>query len=351
MNVWFISDTHFGLKNNSKVWEEQFKDCFDKFLYPLFDEKVQRGDVLIHCGDVFDNRQTVGLSTLNFAMSVFERLGDFFSQIIVICGNHDAYENNSNDISSTDCLKYIPNVRVIKTPQKISVGNRTIGFVPWINDSENLTAELHKMAGVNMVVCHADFNGITMNASGTKSESDVKVENVGLGCRIYSGHIHHRQKYKNVCYIGSPYQMSQNDRENDRGVLCVSEDGVETFYKNEISPEFKRVQYDDVKELTLYEFKEFCKNKYMEITVDSDLLSKFCFHKIYAYTNNCKEIKNITFIPEKSKLEVVSQKVNMSECVSIEDMLDRYVDTVLDYDDKVKANIKKISKKLIRNGQ
>jgi DNA repair exonuclease SbcCD nuclease subunit len=351
MNIWLISDTHFGLKNNSKVWEEHFRECFDKFVFPLFEKKARKGDILIHCGDVFDNRQTVGLTTLAFTMDIFEKLGRMFSQVYVLCGNHDAYEKDSNDITSIDCLKHIPNISVIKEPKSIAMPNgKVVGFVPWINDNGLLSETLCGMDDCDIVVCHADFNGVTMNASGTKSESQLHLDDTRLDCRIYSGHIHHRQTYKNVVYVGSPYQMSQNDRDNDRGVMCVKENGDEEFYRNGVSAEFKRVDYEEVKDLPLREFKEFCKRKYIDICVDSDLLSKLSFHKIYGYINNNSDIYNINFVPKKSSLTIDVPKVSMSECVSIEDMLDKYVDNVLEYDDKVKSNIKKIAKKLI-NGQ
>lgn len=350
MNIWLISDTHFGLKNNSKVWEGHFRECFDKFVFPLFESKVKRGDILIHCGDVFDNRQTVGLSTMNLAMGVFERLGRIFSKVYVLCGNHDAYENDSNDITSIDCLKYVPNVEVVKEPQNFLLGTKNVGMIPWVNGTDEFTETLKDMSDSDFLVCHADFFGVTMNASGTKSESKIKLENTDVSCRIYSGHIHHRQKYKNVVYVGSPYQMSQNDRDNTRGVMCLTDSGDEVFYENKISPQFMRVDYDEVKELPMGEFKDFCKRKYIEIMVDSDLLSKLSFHKIYAYINNNSDIYNINFLPKKGTATIDMPKVSMSECVSIEDMLDKYVDNVLEYDDKVKANIKKIAKKLI-NGQ
>lgn len=351
MNIWFISDTHFGFKNDSKTWENRFKDCFDNFVFPLFEEGAEYGDILIHCGDVFDNRKAVGLSTLNFAMGVFERLGTMFSKVFVLCGNHDMHDTNSNDICSVDFFKHIPNVKVVKTPSMFDYGGLKIGLVPWITDTSVLSSELRKMRGADFVACHADFNGVVMNASNTKSESELKAEEAGLSCPIYSGHIHHRQKYKNIRYIGSPYQMSQSDRGNDRGVLRLSANGDETFYKNELSPTFERISYDEIKELTMGEFKAFCKNKHLDVIVDAYLLSKCRFPNLYAYIDTHSDTYNINLIPEKDTgVQPSAPKISMSECVSIEEMLDKYIDNVLEYDDKLKANLKKITKKLI-NGQ
>jgi DNA repair exonuclease SbcCD nuclease subunit len=61
--IWLISDTHFGLKGDNPIWMQDIYDYFDKVLFPLMEEKVKPEDILIHCGDVFDNRSTIGLNT------------------------------------------------------------------------------------------------------------------------------------------------------------------------------------------------------------------------------------------------------------------------------------------------
>jgi len=347
-NIWIISDTHFGVKNNSKSWEAMLNGWIDGFIVPFFKENVSEGDVLVHLGDVFDNRQSIGLSAMNMAISFFEKMSALFSQVYVLCGNHDAYNVNSNDINSLECIKYIPKVTVFKDPQRVNVLGRTVSMIPWIDSVKTVKSHIENAFDSDLVFCHADFGGCTMSASGTKSQSALEVPDIS---KIYSGHIHHLQRYGRVTYVGSPYHISQNDRNNRKGVWRIDAETLEDeFYENTYSPQFARYDYQKIEDITLGEFKKMCRNKFVEVSVDGDLLSRVFFKRVLTYIKDDDNIKDLVFVPNSDGVSDSRKKVTMMECVSLEDMLDKYIDSVLVCSDGVKANVRKISKKLI-NGQ
>ena len=70
--VFLISDTHLGVRSNSKEWCDIIQDYFQDFLIPLLKKESRPGDVLVHCGDVFDSRQSLNLYVLNLSISIFE---------------------------------------------------------------------------------------------------------------------------------------------------------------------------------------------------------------------------------------------------------------------------------------
>lgn len=101
-----ISDTHLGARSNSVEWLEVMKDWFYSDFIPKVKEIYQPGDILIHCGDVFDNRQSVNLLVLHEGIRLFEELSAIFeSGVYVIAGNHDVMRKTTNEVSSLDCLK------------------------------------------------------------------------------------------------------------------------------------------------------------------------------------------------------------------------------------------------------
>ena len=52
-----ITDTHFGIYlNNLDKWQNMMESTFYNFVIPYLKENVKPGDVLIHLGDLFDNR-------------------------------------------------------------------------------------------------------------------------------------------------------------------------------------------------------------------------------------------------------------------------------------------------------
>ena len=120
-----VSDSHLGCRSNSVLWLHIIEDYFFNFFIPLVKKEYKKGDVLYHLGDVFDNRQSVNLAAQDLAIRIFEELGKIFPDIHIIVGNHDIMRKNSNEISSVDCLKYLPNVTVLKEPKILKYENAT----------------------------------------------------------------------------------------------------------------------------------------------------------------------------------------------------------------------------------
>ena len=56
VKIWLIADTHFGLKGDDEIWLEDYFNYFNNDLIPYMKKNVGEHDILIHCGDVFDNR-------------------------------------------------------------------------------------------------------------------------------------------------------------------------------------------------------------------------------------------------------------------------------------------------------
>ena len=107
--VWVLGDLHFGVRANSMEWLEIQKDFFENLFIPTLIKHVKPGDVLVQVGDTFDNRQSINIKVLNYAVTLFERLGEILP-VHIICGNHDIWAKKSNDVTSIDSLKWIPNV-------------------------------------------------------------------------------------------------------------------------------------------------------------------------------------------------------------------------------------------------
>ena len=94
--IWLIADTHFGYKGDD---DEILNDCigyFENTLIPIMKKEVKPGDIMIHLGDVFDNRATIGLNTIHRTIKLFEEFSDIFSDIRITVGNHDIMKKSTN---------------------------------------------------------------------------------------------------------------------------------------------------------------------------------------------------------------------------------------------------------------
>ena len=268
--VWVLGDLHFGVRANSVEWLEIQKDFFERLFIPTLKKHVQPGDVLVQVGDTFDNRQSINIKVLNYAVDLFERLGEILP-CYVICGNHDIWAKKSNDISSIDSLKWIPNVQVYKEPELLDWSGRKVLLMPWRRDAEHEAETLAEYPQTDIVFCHSEVRGIYLNAK-VKNEHGTETNIYDKYTRVYSGHIHFRQEKNKLLMVGVPYQLTRSDRDNPKGFDMVNlEDMEETFFENHISPKFLRYNIKAIYDLPLGKFKEQIENNFVDLFVPSNI--------------------------------------------------------------------------------
>ena len=74
--IYLLGDSHIGLgyPNNTDKWEKVHKEYFSNFLIPFLKENVTKDDIIIHLGDLFDNRNVIPINLLNYAMNIVEEI-------------------------------------------------------------------------------------------------------------------------------------------------------------------------------------------------------------------------------------------------------------------------------------
>ncbi|NCA67280.1 MAG: hypothetical protein EOM87_04360 [Clostridia bacterium] len=293
LKVYIISDTHLGIKNNNLIWHKTIEDYFYKSFIPSVKKTVEPGDILIHCGDVFDNRSTIGLRTLSFTSNLFKDLLTIFSEVHIIGGNHDMMYKNSNDISSIDILQDIPNMYVYKEPKIIKRGDKEFFMMPWNNDNDefiNIVSSVKRH--VDYMFCHAEIQGAIMRKF-VRSETGVDRKTIESHFdMIFSGHLHTRHKTgKCIYYVGSPYQMNFNDCENARGYTILHEDGHLEFVKNEISPKFMACNILDLMNTSVEDLNKAAENNFLKFFIPIEEVKKINMNIIYDKLKSAADIK------------------------------------------------------------
>ena len=270
--VWILGDLHFGVRSNSLEWLEIQKEFFENEFIPTLEKEYKPGDVLVQVGDTFDNRQSINIKVLNYAINLFERLGKILPTHI-ICGNHDIWAKKTNDISSIDSLKWIPNVQVYKEPIEYKWLDKKILLMPWRRDSSHEAETLADFPSSEIVFCHSEVKGIYLN-SKVKNMHGNESNIYDKYARVYSGHIHYRQEKNKLLMVGVPYQLTRSDMNNPKGFDLVDlETMEETFYENDSSPKFLRYNIKMLYDMNLGAFKEQIKNNFVDLYVPSDIAS------------------------------------------------------------------------------
>ena len=157
-----LSDTHFGVKNNSKVWLDSQLSFFKNGLIKFIDKFSEKYKItVIHCGDLFDSRTTLNIMTFNKVNSIINEISNKVYEFIIIGGNHDYYlsEPVKENTSSLDLLDVPDNCKIIsgisEGKSNVIYENEHAIFMPWFAFLDKPTLE-HVCKGCDLIFTHTD---------------------------------------------------------------------------------------------------------------------------------------------------------------------------------------------------
>jgi DNA repair exonuclease SbcCD nuclease subunit len=337
--VWFIGDTHFGVRNSSNEWIEIMSGYFNDFFIPLIKNHYQPGDVLIHLGDVYDSRQSINLKVLNLGVDVFEKLSEIFQDgIYVIAGNHDLWGKNLNNINSLKSIKWVPNVNILEEPETLILGKKKFLMMPWRKDHATEEEFLDASKPHDYLCCHADIRGLKFNRyvnveEGADSQKFEKFKTV------YSGHIHYAQVVKNIHMLGSPYELTRSDMGNTKSVTLLDlTTGEEQRFANDFSPKFKKFLFDQILEMTIDDLEPEFRNNFVDIMIDPKMALKAPLNIL---TDSIGSQRKLGFHPyDPNQANKLSAQIYDTDGrqFSVMDFVKEYINT-MNYDDSTKERL------------
>ena len=272
MKIALITDTHWGVRNDSLIMHNQMKRFLDDIFFPsLIENNI---DTVVHLGDLVDRRKYINYLTA-------KRLRDDFLNPIwekgitmhIIAGNHDTFYKNTNEVNSLKELvsgKY-DNVHIWdQLPINWNFDGTNILLLPWICDeNRDATLEAIKNSKSPIVMGHLELNGYEMYRGHISDHGDdPKIfDKFDLVC---SGHYHTRSNSSNIFYLGTPAQYTWSDYNDDKGFhILDTETRTLTFIQNPYTS-FKKFFYDDLNkqmdEVLLFDANEF-KDCYVKVVV------------------------------------------------------------------------------------
>lgn len=340
MKVYMISDTHFGIsQNNLDKFLPMMEETFYQFVIPYLEKNVEEGDILIHLGDLFDNRTSIPILVMNKVEKILTTISKILPVHILI-GNHDLWNKGTNEVNSVRIFGYInSNIHVHESTSVIDVFGKKLVLIPWVEKRKDLISEIDSNSG-DYLFCHSDLNGCRMhlNSVAHRNPDKIDVDNFKSFKNVFSGHIHITQENRNFRFIGSLYQMDRNDIGDQKGitVLDLVTDKIH-FEPNIFSPVFKKVSIrteDDIDQLdSLVDTKD-----YIDLLISNSLLVGN--RKLRRKIEGLLEVGNfssVEYIDDISS-EDPEEKVNKLEEDNGVDISIR-----LDYDEVIRNHIKEMS--------
>ena len=307
--IFLIGDTHIGLgyPNSVDKWFKVHQEYFSDFLMPLLKREVKQGDIIVHLGDLFDNRNIIPINLLNYGMDVVEEISKI-APLHIIVGNHDLWSKSASEINSVRPFRYIPNVRVYNFTEVLEYNGLKILMMPFFEKRLDQIKSIDENRNCDYLFCHSDLNGCKMHLTSVahKNADKIDISDFRSFSKVRSGHIHLVQSNDHFTFVGSIFQMDRNDMGDQKGIFVIdTNDGTEQFFPNKVSPVFKKFSVsneDDIERLDeLRDTKD-----YIDLSISNNLL-----------VSNRKL---------RRKLEVMLEKGNFTSVDYIDDITKELVD-------------------------
>lgn len=337
--IWIFTDTHLGARSNSLEWMEIMEDTHINFIIPTIEKNFKEGDIIFNCGDVFDNRTSVNLKSLDLGIKIYEKLGKI-APVHIVAGNHDIYYKNNTEITSLDSLKWIPNVHIYKECEILEHGGQKILIMPWRKDVSEEAKTLQKYQdehNCDYVMMHGTFSLIKYNKYvDIQAEDGVSPKSADGYKRVYTGHIHWGQQKGNINVIGTPYQITRGDSGNSKGMYYLDlETGEETFYENTIAPKFLSYTINELDKEILKKIHQESRNNFIDIHIQNKILAKNAsqlnkvFHKI------SENSRSLNIFPIDNQYDGVDENATSLDA---KELINKEIDNIFDEEDRKKAH-------------
>jgi hypothetical protein len=287
--IYVIGNTLFGYPKMTDIQFDYFKNSF----IPHLKKNYQVGDVLIHTGNIFYNKQTINFKVLKDTFEILDELSSFI-QIIFLKG--------SNDDLSIDLMDRNKNIKVFKETKKI----KNIMFVPngefLITDNET-NYLFHHTSNKETTGVIRSFNGFYDN----KKSSGINI------------------------YISSPYELNKEYSFTPHGFyeFNIKQNEIR-FIENVYSPKFKEIYIDDISELNSINTET---HDFIDLIIKSSAVEKVeNKNKLEIFTTKYN-INNIYYTDEYNNKSELNMVINNN------DIRDILIDNA---DEEIAKNLKEI---------
>ncbi len=245
MKIALVTDQHFGARNDSKKIADHMQKFYDNVFFPEIDK---RGiDTVINLGDTFDRRKYISFTSLKRSKEMFfTPLAERGIHMHVMVGNHDSVYKNTLDVNSIDLLlEEYDNITTYVQPNVVEFDGSKIMLVPWICDAnQEATFVMADKTDAQMLLGHLELSGYEMNKSIVIDHgiSDQWLKKFDLVC---SGHYHHKSQNGSINYLGTEYELTWSDYDDQKGFHILDTDTRTLEFIPNPHTLFHKVWYND----------------------------------------------------------------------------------------------------------
>ena len=335
MKICILGDTHFGVRNDSKIFHSYIENFYTKVFFPTLRERNIK--MIFQFGDLFDRRKYINFYTLEQSKRYFFdvlKQEDFY--MYTLLGNHDIFWREKLTVNSPALLLegYKLCVHIIDKPTLVG----QIDIIPWIcKENEEEITEYIKESTRPYCFGHFELKGFEMS-KGIENHEGMDHSTLAKYKQVFSGHFHTKSTRDNIMYLGTPYELFWNDFKDPKGFFIWDTITNEIEFIQNPEPMFVKLFYDDTQDQMAIDYS-CVTNKYVKLIVTNKKDFKL-FDTVVdtLYNHNPAELKIIEDMSEFES-EAIGDEVDLEDTVTL---LSQYVES-LDTDankDRIKTLMK-----------
>jgi DNA repair exonuclease SbcCD nuclease subunit len=171
--------------------------------------------LIIFMGDQYNDFALARVESLEFWKWAYERLNEKLgpNSSLSIVGNHDM-----NQEETATAMSAHSNLTVLARREPVFINKTTaaIGFVRREDLFQKIISEAYAQ-GARTILCHAEFQGAQYE-NGFYAPHGFDLSKYPSDLNFVSGHIHKKQQFGNVTYVGTPRPLTRSDIGETKGV-------------------------------------------------------------------------------------------------------------------------------------
>jgi DNA repair exonuclease SbcCD nuclease subunit len=220
-----------------------------RFYDEVFFHYLKANDIksIFQLGDLFDRRKFINFNTLHLCREYFfDRCQILGIKVHTLLGNHDIAFKNTLEINSTGLLlNEYENIEYYDSFETVEFDGVKIDVVPWIcDDNEQEIFSAMKQSAAQICFGHFEIAGFEMD-KGNVCDHGLDKKILSKYDIVLSGHFHHKSTNDNITYVGTPYEMTWSDHNDQKGFHIFDTNTREmAFVKNPFTM-FNKLIYDD----------------------------------------------------------------------------------------------------------
>lgn len=293
MKIVLFSDIHFGHHNNEQTFNKKCTE-FISFIKEWTDEHLTEDFITIFMGDYYHNRNTINISTLNYAKEGLIELSNIGSRQFMIIGNHDMYYHDRRVVHSIIIPEDASGIEVVDEPLVFE----NLLLCPWLVKEESIKDLILKY-NPEYIFGHFEIPSFKLNAY-TRMDGEYNPLDYAGPKRILSGHFHSASESENITYIGNCFShdfSDANDWENKGFCILDTESNTLERVVWEDAPKFMTKKVSELETLETI-------NSNTTLKLFDDVgIDKKASDKIISELLDNENILNVLFVPKELDVE------------------------------------------------